>query len=100
MTKLAGTFSFSQSAMSQTNFPFDYELPRHLVAQEPLGHRADARLMVVDRRKQQIEHYHVRDLPRLLAEGDRLVLNDTKVVPAQLAGRRATHRRALAGVIH
>jgi S-adenosylmethionine:tRNA ribosyltransferase-isomerase len=68
---------------------FDYEVPRRLVAQEPLRHRADARLMVVDRRRQQIEHYHVRDLPHLLPEGDRLVLNDTRVIPAQLVGRRA-----------
>ena len=64
-------------------------MPRPLVAQEPLRHRADARLMVVDRRQQQIEHHHVRDLPHLLPAGDRLVLNDTKVIPAQLAGRRA-----------
>ena len=68
---------------------FDYEVPRRLVAQEPLRHRADARLMVVDRRRQEIEHHHVRDLPHLLPSGDRLVLNDTKVIPAQLAGRRA-----------
>ena len=67
---------------------FDYELPRQLVAQEPLRHRADARLMVVDRRRQEIEHHHVRDLPHLLPSGDRLVLNDTKVIPAQLAGKR------------
>ncbi|MCI0332789.1 MAG: tRNA preQ1(34) S-adenosylmethionine ribosyltransferase-isomerase QueA [Planctomycetes bacterium] len=68
---------------------FDYEVPRRLVAQEPLRHRTDARLMVVDRRHQAIEHHHVRDLPHLLPEGDRLVLNDTRVIPAQLAGRRA-----------
>jgi S-adenosylmethionine:tRNA ribosyltransferase-isomerase len=68
---------------------FDYEVPRRLVAQEPLRHRADARLMVVDRHRQAIEHHHVRDLPHLLPSGDRLVLNDTRVVPAQLAGRRA-----------
>lgn len=66
----------------------DYEVPRGLVAQEPLRHRTDARLMVVDRRRQVIEHHHVRDLPHLLPEGDRLVLNDTRVIPAQLAGRR------------
>jgi S-adenosylmethionine:tRNA ribosyltransferase-isomerase len=66
---------------------FDYELPRNLIAQEPLQNRADARLLVVDRRQQQIDHHHVRDLPYLLAEGDRLVLNDTRVIPAQLAGR-------------
>jgi S-adenosylmethionine:tRNA ribosyltransferase-isomerase len=67
---------------------FDYELPRHLVAQEPLRHRADARLMVVDRARGEIEHQHIRDLPFLLRSGDRLVLNDTKVIPAQLAGHR------------
>ena len=75
--------------MSTTHrFCFDYELPRELVAQEPLRNRVDARLMVVDRRRQTIEHYHVRDLPELLKAGDRLVLNDTKVIPAQLAGKR------------
>ena len=67
---------------------FDYEVPRRLVAQEPLRHRTDARLMVVDRRRQEVEHHHVRDLPHLLPEGDRLVLNDTRVIAAQLAGRR------------
>jgi S-adenosylmethionine:tRNA ribosyltransferase-isomerase len=68
--------------------PFDYELPRHLVAQEPLRNRVDARLMVVDRHRQSISHHHVRDLPHLLPPGDRLVLNDTRVLPAQLVGRR------------
>ncbi|HVT27106.1 MAG TPA: S-adenosylmethionine:tRNA ribosyltransferase-isomerase, partial [Lacipirellulaceae bacterium] len=75
--------------MPKDAFPFDYDLPRRLMAQEPLRHRADARLMVVDRRRQAIEHHHVRDLPHLLPGGDRLVINDTKVVPAQLAGRRS-----------
>jgi S-adenosylmethionine:tRNA ribosyltransferase-isomerase len=74
--------------MPAGEFPFDYEVPRRLVAQEPLRHRADARLMVVDRRRQAIDHHHVRDLPHLLPEGDRLVINDTKVIPAQLAGVR------------
>src|SRR3990172_9508278 len=74
--------------MSDDPMPFDYDLPRELVAQEPLRNRVDARLMVVDRRRQEIEHYHVRDLPELLKTGDRLVLNDTKVVPAQLVGQR------------
>ena len=74
--------------MPPGDFPFDFEVPRHLVAQEPLRHRADARLMVVDRRRQSIDHQHIRDLPHLLPEGDRFVLNDTKVIPAQLAGVR------------
>ena len=66
----------------------DYELPPELVAQEPLRHRADARLLVVDRARQALDHRHIRDLPELLASGDRLVLNDTKVIPAQLRGTR------------
>jgi S-adenosylmethionine:tRNA ribosyltransferase-isomerase len=73
-----------------SQFPlFDYEVPRRLIAQEPLRRRTDARLMLVDRRRQQIEHFHVRDLPQLLSAGDRLVLNDTKVILAQLAGQRS-----------
>lgn len=74
--------------MPDESIIFDYELPRDLVAQEPLRNRVDARLMVVDRKRQSIEHYHVRDLPELLPAGDRLVLNDTKVIRAQLVGRR------------
>jgi len=68
----------------------EYELPEELVAQEPLQNRADARLMVVDRKRQSIDHHHIRDLPRLLEPGDRLVLNDTKVIPAQLHGLRTS----------
>ena len=66
----------------------DYELPPELIAQEPLRNRADARLLLVDRKRGAIDHYHIRDLPRLLGPGDRLVLNDTKVIPAQLRGTR------------
>ncbi len=67
---------------------YDYELPRHLIAQEPLANRADARLLVVDRASGSIAHNHVRDLPEILQAGDLLVLNDTKVVPARLVGFR------------
>jgi S-adenosylmethionine:tRNA ribosyltransferase-isomerase len=69
---------------------FDYDLPRELIAQEPLSHRSDARLMVVDRAAGKISHWHVRDLPEMLKRGDQLVLNNTKVLPAQLYGRRKT----------
>lgn len=68
----------------------DYELPTGLVAQEPLKHRADARLMLIDRSNETINHHHIRDLPRILQAGDRLVLNDTKVIPAQLRGLRTS----------
>jgi len=74
--------------MSDQDFLFDYDLPRELVAQEPLRYRADARMMVVDRQRQSVEHHHIRDLPYLLPAGDRLVMNDTKVIPARLVGSR------------
>jgi S-adenosylmethionine:tRNA ribosyltransferase-isomerase len=67
---------------------YDYELPRELIAQEPLVRRADARLLVVDRARGDISHQHVRDLPEILRSGDLLVLNDTRVVPARLIGVR------------
>lgn len=67
----------------------EYDLPPELVAQEPLNNRTDARLMIVDRARGSIEHQHIRDLPRILRPGDRMVLNDTKVIPAQLRGERA-----------
>lgn len=67
---------------------YDYELPRQLVAQEPLQKRSDARLMVVDRARGEIAHAHVRDLPDLLKASDCLVVNDTRVLPARLLGYR------------
>lgn len=67
---------------------YDYDLPPELIAQEPLAERAAARLLVVDRRTGRLTHRHVRDLPELLVPGDLVVVNDTKVVPARLMGRR------------
>jgi S-adenosylmethionine:tRNA ribosyltransferase-isomerase len=67
---------------------YDYHLPAELIAQEPLLRRSDARLLLVDRKRQTIEHYHIRDLPEILHPGDALVLNDTRVVPARLVGHR------------
>ena len=68
---------------------YDYDLPAELVAQEPLANRADARLLVVDRRTQSFQHRHIRDLSEFLMPNDCLVLNDTKVVSARLIGKRA-----------
>jgi S-adenosylmethionine:tRNA ribosyltransferase-isomerase len=67
---------------------YDYDLPEDRIAQHPLRNRADARLLIVDRAAQSIEHAHVRDLPELLSPGDALVLNDTRVIPARLVGHR------------
>ena len=79
--------STSQPATDELD-QYSYELPKHLIAQEPVRNRSDARLMVVDRKRQSISHYHVRDLPQLLRPHDCLVVNDTRVVPARLVGYR------------
>jgi S-adenosylmethionine:tRNA ribosyltransferase-isomerase len=68
---------------------FDYELPVERIAQVPIEPRDAARLMV-DRGGAEPAHMHVRDLVSLLDEGDLLVVNDTKVIPARLRLRRET----------
>jgi S-adenosylmethionine:tRNA ribosyltransferase-isomerase len=67
---------------------FDFHLPAELIAQRPLERRDESRLMVVDRRSGSIEHRQFRDLVELIAPGDALVLNRTRVVRARLLGRR------------
>jgi S-adenosylmethionine:tRNA ribosyltransferase-isomerase len=69
---------------------YDYGLPSHLIAQFPVVNRADARLLVVDRSDKSIDHKHIRDLPEILQPDDCLVINDTRVIPARLVGRRET----------
>ena len=67
---------------------YDYDLPRELIAQEPLADRSAARMLVVRRSDGALAHRHVHDLVDLLHPGDLLVVNDTRVVPARLEGRR------------
>jgi len=67
---------------------YDFDLPADRIAQEPLADRAAARMLVVRRADAAVEHRSIRDLPALLAPGDLVVVNDTKVVPARLVGRR------------
>lgn len=71
---------------------YDFELPRELIAQEPLAQRADARMMVVNRKDRSIAHAYVRDLPSILRAGDVVVVNDSKVIPARLIGYRTLTR--------
>jgi S-adenosylmethionine:tRNA ribosyltransferase-isomerase len=66
----------------------DYELPAELIAQRPLEQRAQARLMLVERRSRAINHSRFYKLPRELREGDLLVLNDTRVIPARLMAHK------------
>ncbi|MBA4190183.1 MAG: tRNA preQ1(34) S-adenosylmethionine ribosyltransferase-isomerase QueA [Planctomycetaceae bacterium] len=67
---------------------FDYHLPEHLIAQHPAARRDESRLLVVRRGSGSLEHRTFRDLPELLNPGDLLVLNDTRVLPARVVGRR------------
>ncbi len=67
---------------------FQYDLPQDLVAQYPSSRRDDARLMVIDRFQQVIRHDIFRNIGRYLPRDSRLVVNNSKVVPARLLGKR------------
>ncbi|MCI9425160.1 MAG: tRNA preQ1(34) S-adenosylmethionine ribosyltransferase-isomerase QueA [Flavonifractor sp.] len=67
---------------------FDFELPQELIAQTPLERRDASRLLVLDKETGARRHTHFYDLPSLLRPGDCLVLNDSRVLPARLIGRR------------
>ena len=69
---------------------FEYELPERLIAQSPPQHRKDARLMVVDRAAQTIEHKAFSDFLTYLSPSDLLVFNNTKVIPARFFGQKAS----------
>lgn len=67
---------------------FNYELPEGLIAQEPAKERDQSRLMVIGRAAQNFKHNHFYDIVDYLGPGDLLVLNDTKVIPANLVGEK------------
>ena len=67
---------------------FDFYLPDELIAQTPLERRDASRLLVLDRETGETRHLHFYDLPDLLRPGDCLVVNDSRVLPARLLGRR------------
>ena len=69
---------------------FDYDLPPERIAQEAVEPRDAARLMVLDRSSGARAHHFVRDLPELLAPGDLVVCNDTRVLAARLRGVKTT----------
>jgi len=69
---------------------FDYELPSERIAQRPAAPRDSARLLVHRSAADQTQHVHVRDLPSVLAPGDLLMVNETRVRAARLVGRRAS----------
>ena len=69
---------------------FNYELPKELIAQHPYDKRDEARLMVLDKNEELIEHKVFKDVIDYLNPGDCLVINNTKVIPARLYGKKDT----------
>ena len=67
---------------------FYYDLPQELIAQVPLKERTSSRLLVLDKKTGVLEHKHFRDIIKYLNEGDTLVLNNTRVIPARIFGTR------------
>jgi S-adenosylmethionine:tRNA ribosyltransferase-isomerase len=68
---------------------FDYELPKHLIAQHPADRRDQSRLLIVDRASGQIDHRRFGEIGDYLAKPDCLVVNETRVLPARLRGKKA-----------
>ena len=82
----ASTTQLGKTALATAEL--DYELPEALIATRPAEPRDTARLLVMSRSSEAIEHAHVRDLSRYLRAGDSLVFNTTAVAPARLVGIR------------
>ncbi len=69
---------------------YEFDLPKELIAQNPVNPRDHSRLMVINRAKGTIEEIAFHEIRNLLVKGDSLVFNDTKVIPARLMGKRLT----------
>lgn len=67
---------------------FYFDLPQELIAQDPLEDRSASRLLVLNKHTGRVTHRHFRDIKEYLKPGDCLVINDTKVIPARLFGRK------------
>ncbi len=67
---------------------FDYELPEKLIAQYPAQRRDESRMLLLDRLRKEVRETKFANFPRYLHEGDIVVVNDTKVIPARLLGRK------------
>ncbi len=77
----------------------DYPLDQACIATQPAEPRDSARLLVLHRAADRIEHRHVRDLPEYLHAGDSLVLNTTRVAPMRLRGQRRSDGRPVEGLV-
>ncbi|MGH7482587.1 MAG: S-adenosylmethionine:tRNA ribosyltransferase-isomerase, partial [Longimicrobiales bacterium] len=79
---------------------FDYELPPGRIAQRPSARRDASRLLVLARGDGRVEHRRFSDLPALIEPGDVVVLNESRVIPARLVGRRPTGGEAEVLLVH
>ncbi|KHE93808.1 MAG: S-adenosylmethionine-tRNA ribosyltransferase-isomerase, partial [Candidatus Scalindua brodae] len=92
---LKGHF-LSEKIMSEASYKisnYDYNLPKHLIAQYPTTKRDESRLLVLHKESSKIEHRRFYEIIEYLNCGDVLVLNDTKVSPARILGTRTTGGR-------
>jgi S-adenosylmethionine:tRNA ribosyltransferase-isomerase len=79
---------------------FDYSIPENLIAQHPLTQRDVSRLLVLNRMEHTVEHRIFSDITEYLHPGDVLVLNDTKVIPVRLFGKKPTGGKAEITLLH
>ncbi|MEE8317668.1 MAG: S-adenosylmethionine:tRNA ribosyltransferase-isomerase, partial [Candidatus Omnitrophota bacterium] len=79
---------------------FDYNLPKGLIAQYPCKRRDESRLLVLDRHRGTIEHRIFKDIVEYLHKDDLLLLNDTKVIPARLIGKKETGGKIETLILH
>ena len=77
------------SDVSLKTSDFNYDLPKELIAQDPLEDRAASRLMLLDKKTGEVEHHIFREIIDYLDPGDCLVINNTRVIPARLIGTKA-----------
>ena len=74
--------------MNYTTQDFDFDLPEELIAQTPLKDRTSSRLLVVNKTEHSVEDKHFSEIIDYLEEGDTLVVNNTRVLPARLYGEK------------
>ncbi len=74
---------------------FYYDLPPELIAQHPLKSREESKLLILDKLTGEVEHKKFKDIIKFLREGDCLVLNDTRVIPARLFGNREGKKESI-----
>ena len=71
---------------------FEYNLPKELIAQDPIKKRDESRLLVIDKKTGELSHHIFKDIIDYFEPGDTLVLNETKVIPARLIGNIVSNR--------